>query len=78
MIEFKIGDECWFILYQSNRILCRSIDDIDLNSGEKYLIGDDWFFEKELYSSRLELIQSQIDYWKNMLSEELEQHISDY
>lgn len=38
----------------------------------------DWHHENRLYPTKQSLIESQIEYWRDQLSEELEQHISPY
>src|SRR6266446_1473769 len=50
------------------------------DDGEQILYGNriSWKLEEELYLTKSELIEAQIDYWKNQLAEELEQDISPY
>ena len=42
-------------------------------TGEPY-----WITENSLYPTKSQLIEAQIEYWGNLLGEELEQHVSDY
>lgn len=71
--RYKIGSTWWFLdgpdfeQYPKPRSLLITEE----NHGW-YRYDDEWFPSKQ------DLIKSQINYWDNLLSEELEQHVSDY
>lgn len=77
--KYKPGDIVWHLGddndIQSLYIKRVELEDLVLMYLEE---GGGWREEKDLYPSREALIEAQIDYWRNMLGEELEQHISPY
>lgn len=65
--KYKIGQEVWTLNDEYKPEEC-IIEEIDLCSSELYL--DDsgyWWTENQLYSSREELIEAEIEYWLGML-----------
>lgn len=80
--NYKINDKAWTLIGQQNPV------EVILSSKE--VNGDSWWVHVEgllcgfsvaqenLYKSKCDLIESQLDYWKNQLSEELEQDVSPY
>jgi hypothetical protein len=62
--EFVINGRSW-----EDQILYLEISEDD---------GEMWWLESELYPTKAQLIEAQITHWQSMLSEELEQHVSDY
>lgn len=54
------------------------IDDY-CSSDNTYFINEErWFEESEVFPTKQSLIEHQIEYWRDQISEELEQHISPY
>lgn len=76
--KYKVGDAVWRLNDECYPERFRVVD-IDFAAEEMYLDGNgDWWVEEQLFPSRKALIEAQLDHWKNLLSEELEQHVSDY
>jgi hypothetical protein len=71
--KYEIGQEVWYLVM--NNIQTWTIYHIffDPNSKEYryYDAQKSWLTEKEIYSSKLELIQAQIDHWTCLKNEEL-------
>ncbi len=65
--KYKVGDKVWLISYCGSVICEWEIEDIDIWSEEKYLFGDSWYTESELYPTKSALIEAQIEYWVNEL-----------
>lgn len=86
--KYKIGQTAHFIDYSSNKfepninIRTMAIGNIDYDSDSiRYVFHGDFCWEikeEDVYLSRKALMESQIDYWKNLLAEELEQDLSPY
>lgn len=71
--KYKIGQEVWR-LNDEYVPFSFVISDIDESSDEKYLEDSEgsWWIEELLYPSRKELIETQIEYWRNLqLKEQL-------
>lgn len=78
--KYKVGDILWYI-HNNNPI--EVIVAIDISNGERRFCAR--FLDEsclvdldECYPSKQSLIEAQLDYWQEQLSEELEQHISPY
>lgn len=79
--KFKLSDDVWFM--HDGLLMCGVVDKINFyNECVIYHVStiDDGFTMGEglLFPTRQALIEHQIDYWRNMLGEELEQHVSNY
>ena len=74
--KYEIGQKVWF--HFNNMLKHYHVDAVDKDEYGiwGYHLGDFYIKEYDLYTSRKDLINSRIDYWKTLLSEELEQHIS--
>lgn len=66
--KYSIGQEVWRLSEEDDPVSF-IITDIDYESEEKYLLDDDcsWWVEEQLYATRQELIESQINHWLRML-----------
>lgn len=76
--KYQIGDK----VYAGNKKILEFII-IGYDNGS-YLVKDnkkEWsirFLESDLYPTKQALIEAQLEYWRDMLCDELEQHVSDY
>lgn len=65
--KYKVGQTVWRLNdeYEPHSL---EICDIDLASEEMYLDTEDasWWMEEQLYASKQELIEAQIEYWQNL------------
>lgn len=66
--KYKVGDTVWFVIY-ALKWACiegevEAINTIDTK--QMYYVGGYWHPETQLYPSKAELIQDQIDYWTNL------------
>jgi hypothetical protein len=78
--KYEVGSRMWYVNCD-DEIESFIVDRHSIDAGEFIYEDKDrysWLVEKQLYTSREALIEAQIDYWQNLLSEELEQHVSDY
>jgi hypothetical protein len=69
--KYKVGQNVWLISYCGSGIVEWKIEDIDASSEEKYLFGDSWYKESELYPSKQSLIEAQIEYWQKLKIDEI-------
>lgn len=86
--KYQIGQSLWFIDCPLSKygpgfeIIQKECKSIDFDSDSiRYVFIDDvcWEIkEQDVFISRLSLIESQINYWQNQLSEEIEQDIGCY
>lgn len=81
--KYKVGDQVW--TYTHGIIKSWLIEDIkwDVNFNDYRVnlsepMGKASLKQSQLYPTRLALIEKKIDYWRDLLSENLEQHISPY
>lgn len=75
--KYKAGDEVWRLLH--DEVVKSTIIEAYITSSELlYRLESGWWEEIQLHTSREALIESQLEYWKNLLSEQLEQHVSPY
>jgi len=76
--KYEVGQQVWLV--DCDTICTANIT--GYKHGEYRLqkcdTGKDWSVESQLYDSRQALIEAQITHWQNLLSEELEQHVSPY
>ena len=77
---YEKGQEVWF-LGEENQLCNDEITHSEMG-GQNYIYYllhyEGLFHESILYPTKQSLIESQLTYWQNQLSEELEQHISPY
>ncbi len=80
--KYEVGQEVWRVDDESKpwSFVISGVDhEKETLFLEDALVEHDmWWLEEQLYPTREALILAQIDYWKNLLAEELEQHVSSY
>ena len=78
--KYNVGQEVWMM--HDNEPRCYSVfETLFFEKSWSYTLNGEnlrWRTEKQLYATKLLLIEYQIEYWTNKLSEELEYHVSDY
>lgn len=83
--KYKKGQLVWFIdewNQVTSKVVMRSWQATEICTGEKEWSYDCSMarplFESQLFPTRQALIENQIEYWRNQLQDELDQHVSPY
>ncbi len=63
--KYKKGDEVWV-----NKLSIFNFSIVSIE-GSNYYDGDDWYEEDELYPTKADLIESQIEYWQKQMHAEV-------
>jgi len=75
--KYELGQKVWHLFHEE--IEEGIVEEVDYNDKRfLYSLSTGWWEEEQLYPSHQALIEAQIDYWKALLGEELEQDISFY
>lgn len=64
--QFKKGDEVWFIEF-GTRIAAKGFvqEVLPVNEEDGVIVSGYYLSQKDIYSTRIELIEAQIKYWTN-------------
>lgn len=79
--KYKVGQLLWYIDDENSIESFVTIKvEKDYENHPEYLYWDGtfWWNESQLFPTRQALIEHQIDYWRNQLEDELEQHVLTY
>lgn len=77
--KYKVGERVWYSNFGVP--IHAEIEAIELDEGGNWIMLKNVTGksrEEFFYPTKSTLIEAQIDYWRDQLSEELEQHVSDY